>query len=148
MTTGLDVLYQDAILDHSKRPRNFRSLDDGRQAVGANPICGDRLTVYLRVENETIQEVAFRGFGCAIAIASASLMTESVRGKTLAETRALFEQLLRMMTAPAESPVNDLGDLSSLAGIRQFPVRVKCATLPWQALLAAAAARVEVVSTE
>jgi nitrogen fixation NifU-like protein len=148
MTTGLDVLYQDVILDHSKRPRNFRTFDDGHRAVGANPLCGDRLTVYLRVENETIQDAAFRGFGCAIAIASASLMTESVMGKTLAETRALFDQMLRMIAAPAESPVNDLGDLSSLAGIRQFPVRVKCATLPWQALLAAATARVEVVSTE
>ena len=148
MTTDLDVLYQDVILDHSKRPRNFRSFDDGRHAVGANPLCGDRLTVYLRVENETIQDAAFRGFGCAIAVASASLMTESVIGKTLAETRALYEQLLRMMTAPPESLVNDLGDLSSLAGVRQFPVRVKCATLPWQALLAASTARGEVVSTE
>jgi nitrogen fixation NifU-like protein len=117
-------------------------------AVGNNPLCGDRLTVYLRVENQTIQDAAFRGFGCAIAIASASLMTESVMGKTFAETQALFDQLLRMISAPAESPVVDLGDLSSLAGVRQFPVRVKCATLPWQALLAATTARVEVVSTE
>jgi nitrogen fixation protein NifU and related proteins len=148
MTTGLDVLYRDVILDHSKRPRNFRTFDGGHSAVGANPLCGDRLTVYLRVENETIQDAAFRGFGCAIAIASASLMTESVMGKTFAETQALFDQLLRMISAPAESPVDDLGDLSSLAGVRQFPVRVKCATLPWQALLAATTARVEVVSTE
>jgi nitrogen fixation protein NifU and related proteins len=148
MTTGLDVLYRDVILDHSKRPRNFRMFDGGHHGVGANPLCGDRLTVYLRVENETIQDAAFHGFGCAIAIASASLMTESVRGKTLAETRALFDQLLRMISAPAESPVDDLGDLSSLAGVRQFPVRVKCATLPWQALLAATTAGVEVVSTE
>jgi nitrogen fixation NifU-like protein len=148
MTTGLDVLYRDVILDHSKRPRNFRMFDGGHHAVGNNPLCGDRLTVYLRVENQTIQDAAFRGFGCAIAIASASLMTESVMGKTFAETQALFDQLLRMISAPAESPVVDLGDLSSLAGVRQFPVRVKCATLPWQALLAATTARVEVVSTE
>jgi nitrogen fixation NifU-like protein len=148
MTTGLDVLYRDVILDHSKRPRNFRMFDGGQHAVGNNPLCGDRLTVYLRVENQTIQDAAFRGFGCAIAIASASLMTESVMGKTFAETQALFDQLLRMISAPAESPVVDLGDLSSLAGVRQFPVRVKCATLPWQALLAATTARVEVVSTE
>jgi nitrogen fixation protein NifU and related proteins len=148
MTTGLDVLYRDVILDHSKRPRNFRTFDGGHCAVGANPLCGDRLTVYLRVEHETIQDAAFRGFGCAIAIASASLMTESVMGKTFAETQALFDQLLRMISAPAESPVDDLGDLSSLAGVRQFPVRVKCATLPWQALLAATTARVGVVSTE
>jgi len=148
MTTGLDVLYRDVVLDHSKRPRNFRMLDGGQHAVGANPLCGDRLTVYVRVENETIQDAAFRGFGCAIAIASASLMTESVKGKTVAEARALFDQLLRMISAHAESPVDDLGDLSSLAGVRQFPVRVKCATLPWQTLLAATTARVEVVSTE
>jgi nitrogen fixation NifU-like protein len=148
MTTGLDVLYRDVILDHSKRPRNFRMFDGGHHAVGNNPLCGDRLTVYLRVENQTIQDAAFRGFGCAIAIASASLMTESVMGKTFAETQALFDQSLRMISAPAESPVVDLGDLSSLAGVRQFPVRVKCATLPWQALLAATTARVEVVSTE
>jgi nitrogen fixation NifU-like protein len=148
MTTGLDVLYRDVILDHSKRPRNFRMFDGGHHAVGNNPLCGDRLTVYLRVENQTIQDAAFRGFGCAIAIASASLMTESVMGKTFAETQALFDQLLRMISAPAESPVVDLGDLSSLAGVRQFPVRVKCATLPWQALLAATTASVEIVSTE
>lgn len=148
MTTGLDVLYRDVILDHSKRPRNFRMFDGGRHAEGVNPLCGDRLTVYLRVENERIQDAAFHGFGCAIAIASASLMTESVRGKTFAETQALFDQVLRMTTAAAESPVDDLGDLSSLAGVRQFPVRVKCATLPWQALLAAMTSSAEVVSTE
>jgi len=148
MTADLEALYRDVILAHHKRPRNFRTLEGGSRAEGSNPLCGDRLTIYLRVANDTIQEAAFHGFGCAIAIASASLMTESVKGKTLAEAQALFEQFLQMIRAPAEAPVDDFGDLSVFAGVRQFPVRVKCATLPWQALRAAAAGRVEVVSTE
>ena len=148
MTAGLETLYRDVILDHNRRPRNFRPLEGGGKAEGSNPLCGDRLTVYLRLANGAIQDAAFQGFGCAIAIASASLMTENVKGKTVAEATALFERFLQMITAPAEAPVDDLGDLSALAGVRQFPVRVKCATLPWQALRAAAAARVEVVSTE
>ena len=147
MTPDLEALYQDVILDHNRRPRNFRTLEGGSKAEGANPLCGDRLTVYVRVGNGTIQEAAFQGFGCAIAIASASLMTESVKGKTLAEAQALFEQFQQLITASAEAPVN-LGDLSAFAGVRKFPVRVKCATLPWQALRAAASGRVEVVSTE
>ena len=117
MTRSLSLLYRDVILDHNKRPRNFGVLEGGRKAEGANPLGGDRLTVYVRLANGTIQEAAFQGFGCAIAIASASLMTESVKGK-------------------------------AFAGVRQFPVRVKCATLPWEALRAAAAGRVEAVSTE
>lgn len=148
MTADVETLYRDVILDHNKRPRNFRVLEDGAKAEGSNPLCGDRLTVYLRLANETIQDAAFQGFGCAIATASASLMTESVKGKTLAEAEALFEQFLQMITAPAGAPVGDIGDLSAFAGVRQFPVRVKCATLPWQALRAAAAGRVELVSTE
>lgn len=148
MTADLETLYRDVILDHHKRPRNFRALEGGRRAEGANPLCGDRLTVYLRVANETIQDAAFQGSGCAIAIAAASLMTERVKGRTLAEAEALFEQFRQMIAAPADAPVADLGDLSALAGVRRFPVRLKCATLPWEALRAAAAARVEVVSTE
>lgn len=148
MTRGLAALYRDVILDHNKRPRNFRVLEGGGKAEGSNPLCGDRLTVYVRLANGTIREAAFQGFGCAIAIASASLMTESVKGMALSEAHALFEQFLQMITAPAEAPVDDLGDLSAFAGVRQFPVRVKCATLPWQALRAAAAGCVEAVSTE
>jgi nitrogen fixation NifU-like protein len=146
--TGLETLYQEVILDHHKRPRNFRMLEGASRAEGSNPLCGDRLTVYLRMANGTIQEAAFQGFGCAIATASASLMTESVKGRTLGEAQALFDQFLRMITAPAEAPADDLGVLSAFAGVRQFPMRVKCATLPWQALRAAAEQRVEVVSTE
>lgn len=148
MTSDLDGLYRDVILAHNKRPQNFRTIDGGSRAEGANPLCGDRLTVYVRVENGTIRDAAFQGFGCAIAIASASLMTESVKGKTVADAQALFERFLQMITAPPEAPVDDLRELSAFGGVRRFPARVKCATLPWQALCAAAAARVEVVSTE
>jgi nitrogen fixation protein NifU and related proteins len=148
MTSGLDELYRDVILDHTKRPRNFRALEGGRRAEGSNPLCGDRLSVCLRIHNGMIEDAAFQGFGCAIAIASASLMTERVKGRTVSEAEALFERFLQMITAPAGVPVDDLGDLKAFAGVRRFPVRVKCATLPWQALRAAAAAGVDVVSTE
>lgn len=148
MTASLELLYRDVILDHNRRPRNFRVLEGDNKADGSNPLCGDRLAVYLRVANGTIQEAAFQGLGCAIAIASASLMTEHVKGKTLAEVEALYARFLQMLTASPEAPVDDLGDLSAFAGVRQFPVRVKCATLPWQALRAAATAGGKVVSTE
>jgi nitrogen fixation protein NifU and related proteins len=148
MTSDLEALYRDVILDHNKRPRNHRVLEAGCKAEGSNPLCGDRLTVYLRIDDGTITDAAFQGFGCAIAMASASLMTECVKGKTPAEAEALFDRFLQMITAPAEAPVADLGDLSAFAGVRRFPVRVKCATLPWRALRAAAARRGEVVSTE
>jgi nitrogen fixation NifU-like protein len=104
--------------------------------------------VYLRVEQGVIEAATFQGHGCAIAKASASLMTDSVTGKTLAEAETLFERVYRLLTAPPGSPIEDLGALSALAGVRQFSVRVRCATLPWQALRAAAAASDEVVSTE
>lgn len=148
MTSDLEALYRDVILDHNKRPRNHRVLEAGCKAEGSNPLCGDRLTVYLRIDDGTITDAAFQGFGCAIAMASASLMTEYVKGKSPVEAEALFDRFLQMITAPAEAPVDDLGDLSAFAGVRRFPVRVKCATLPWRALRAAAAGRVEVVSTE
>ncbi len=148
MTSDLQALYRDVIVDHSKHPRNFRTLEAGRKAEGFNPLCGDRLAVYVQVENGIIRDVSFDGLGCAIATASASLMTESVKGKTVAEADALFERVQRMITAASDAPVDDLGALSALAGVRRFPVRVKCATLPWHALRAAAAAGDEVVSTE
>jgi nitrogen fixation protein NifU and related proteins len=148
MTSDLEELYQEVILDHNKRPRNFRAMEDGRKAEGYNPLCGDRMTVYLRVQDGVITDASFQGSGCAISKASASLMTESVKGKTLAEADALFDRFHRMVTAPPEVPVEDLGKLSVLAGVRQFPVRVKCASLAWHTFRAAADARDEVVSTE
>ena len=146
--SDLQELYQEVILDHNKRPRNFRALAGGRQAEGYNPLCGDRLTVYLRVDDGVIEEATFQGSGCAISKATASLMTDSVKGKTVAEAEALFERFHRAVTAPPGAPVEDLGKLSALTGVRQFPVRVKCATLGWYALRAAVAAGDQVVSTE
>jgi nitrogen fixation NifU-like protein len=146
--SDLQDLYQEVILDHNRRPRNFRVLDQGRKAEGYNPLCGDRLTVYLRVEDGVIKDATFQGSGCAISKASASIMTDVVKGKTLEEAEKLFERFHRAVTAPVDAPVEDLGKLSVLTGVRQFPVRVKCATLAWYALRAAADARDEVVSTE
>jgi nitrogen fixation NifU-like protein len=148
MSSSLQDLYQEVILDHNRRPRNFRVIQDGRHAEGYNPLCGDRLTVYLRVENGRIQDASFQGSGCAISKASASLMTDSVKGKTVEEADALFDRFHQMITRAADDPVDDLGKLSVLAGVRAFPMRVKCATLAWHAMRAAADARGEVVSTE
>jgi nitrogen fixation NifU-like protein len=148
MSSDLEELYQEVILDHNRRPRNFRAIDDARKAEGYNPLCGDRITVYLRLNGDVIADASFQGSGCAISKASASLMTDSVKGKTLAEVEALFDRVHRMITAPAETPPGDLGKLSVLSGVRRFPVRVKCATLAWHTLRAAVDARQEMVSTE
>jgi nitrogen fixation NifU-like protein len=151
LTSDLQDLYQEVILDHNRRPRNFRAIETGRKAEGYNPLCGDRLTVYLRIENGRIEDASFLGAGCAISTASASLMTESVKGKTLEEARDLFERFHQMITRSPEQPIDDLGKLTALAGIRQFPIRVKCASLAWHTLRAAAETRTssaDVVSTE
>jgi nitrogen fixation protein NifU and related proteins len=148
MSAELQELYQEVILDHNRRPRNFRAIEGGRKAEGYNPLCGDRLTLYLRVDNDIIKDVSFQGAGCAISKASASLLTESVKGKTIAEVEALFDRFQRMITAPADGLSDDLGKLTVLAGVRQFPVRVKCASLAWHTLRAAVEARDDVVSTE
>ncbi len=148
MSTDLQELYQEVILDHNKRPQNFRAIKHGRKAEGHNPLCGDRVTVYLRVADGRIEDAAFQGSGCAISKASASLMTDAVKGRTLEEAEALFERFQRMITRDPDEPVDDLGKLSVFAGVRQFPIRVKCASLPWHTLRAAAQAREETVSTE
>jgi nitrogen fixation NifU-like protein len=148
MTSELQDLYQEVILDHNRRPRNFRAIGDGHRSEGYNPLCGDRVAVYLRIENDVISDVSFQGSGCAISKASASLMTESVKGKTIAEAESLRERFHQMITAPPETPLPDLGKLTVLAGVRQFPMRVKCASLAWHTLRSAAEARDEVVSTE
>jgi nitrogen fixation protein NifU and related proteins len=146
--SSLHQLYQEVILDHNRRPRNFRALDGGRKAEGHNPLCGDRLTIYVLVDDGVITDVSFQGSGCAIAKASASLMTESIKCRTVADASALVERFQRMIAAPPGRPVDDLGTLTALAGVRQFPTRVKCATLAWHALDAAMYARDETVSTE
>jgi nitrogen fixation protein NifU and related proteins len=148
MSSALDELYQEVILDHNRRPRNFRTIEQGRHAEGHNPLCGDRLTVYLKIEGDRIQDASFQGSGCAISKASASLMTDLIKGKTIAEADALFERFHRLVTRSADDPVEDLGKLSVFAGVRQYPARVKCASLAWHTLRAAAEARNEVVSTE
>jgi nitrogen fixation protein NifU and related proteins len=148
MSSALDELYQEVILDHNRRPRNFRAIAEGRHAEGHNPLCGDRLTVYLRVEGDRIQDVSFQGSGCAISKASASLMTDIVKGKSIEEAEALFERFHRLITRSVDDPIDDLGKLSVFAGVRQYPARVKCASLAWHTLRAAAEARNEVVSTE
>jgi nitrogen fixation NifU-like protein len=152
MTTDVESLYGDVVRDHCKRPRNFRALETGHRAEASNPVCGDRVTVYLDLEGGRIRDAAFQGFGCAIAIASASLMTEGVKGRLLADALALGDDFERMIAAPADKPAEaapgDLGQLSALAGVRRFPVRAKCARLPWAALRAAVAAHGAIVSTE
>ena len=145
---GLQDLYQEVILDHNRRPRNFRLIEGRRKAEGFNPLCGDRLTVYVRVDDGVIADVAFQGSGCAISKASASLMTESVKGKTVTDAMTLFDRFQQMITAQPDSPVEHLGKLTALAGVRQFPIRVKCASLAWHTLRAALDSRDEVVSTE
>jgi nitrogen fixation protein NifU and related proteins len=134
----LSDLYQELILDHNKRPRNFRVLDHpSHQAEGYNPLCGDRLTLYLDVNGGVVTDVGFQGSGCAISRASASLMTDAVRGKPVDEVRALFERFHRMVTTAPDQTVDDLGKLLALAGVRAFPMRVKCASLAWHTLKAA-----------
>jgi nitrogen fixation NifU-like protein len=148
MSSDLQSLYRDVIVDHSRHPRNVRTIAAGRSAEGFNPVCGDHLTVYVRIEDGVVRDVSFAGTGCAIATASASLMTEIVKGKTMGEADALWDSVHRLVTAPADAPVEDLGALSALAGVRRFPVRVKCASLPWHALRAAAVSGGTVVTTE
>lgn len=148
MSTDLQNLYQDIILDHSKRPRNFRAIEGAHHAEGHNPLCGDRLDVYLRLDGDRITDASFQGSGCAIAKASASLMTEAITGRTLAEAEALAERFERMITAPADPALAELGELRALAGVRQFPARLKCASLPWHALRAVRSDYNMVVSTE
>jgi nitrogen fixation protein NifU and related proteins len=138
--TDLADLYQEVILDHNRRPRNFHALADAsHSAEGYNPLCGDRLTLYLKVAGGVVSDVAFEGAGCAISKASASLMTDAIKGRTVTEVQALFDRFHRMVTTPPEQPVEDMGKLSALAGVREFPVRVKCASLAWHTLKAAMA---------
>lgn len=130
---GLRELYQEVIFDHNRSPRNFHEMDDAsHRADGHNPLCGDQLTVYARVEGDIVREVSFVGHGCAISTASASLMTEAVRGQTIAQVEALFQDIHMMLTQA--HPDRDLGKLEVLSGVREFPSRVKCATLAWHTL--------------
>jgi len=136
----LRELYQSVILDHNKKPRNFlRPEGANREAQGNNPLCGDKLEVYVLLEDGVVRDVGFQGSGCAISKASASLMTEAVKGKTLEEVERLFGSFHRVVTSDLRTPVDasDLGKLEVLTGVREFPMRVKCATLAWHTLRAA-----------
>jgi nitrogen fixation NifU-like protein len=144
----VDDLYQETILDHSKRPRNHHSMDDAnRKADGYNPLCGDKLRLYLKVEDDVVQDASFEGSGCAISTASASLMTDSLKGKTRAEALKLMEKFHDLLTT--DTPVRqDLGKLVVFCGVRDYPARVKCATLAWHTLKSALNNAGDPVTTE
>ena len=145
---GLRDLYQEVILDHNRRPRNFRPLANAnRTAVGHNPLCGDRIQVFLQVADDQLQGISFQGSGCAISTASASLMTEALKGKTVAEAHDLFASFRDLVMGGTGDP-GELGKLAVLAGVREFPIRVKCATLAWHTMEAALEQKDQPVSTE
>lgn len=144
----LNDLYQELIIDHSKRPRNFRRLDDPkRTAQGYNPLCGDKITLDLKLANNHIDDIAFQGSGCAISTASASLMTESLKGKTLEEAAVLFDKFHNLITTD-QAAAPGMGKLAVFSGVREFPARAKCATLAWHTLRAALQEHETPVSTE
>ncbi len=146
----LRELYQEIIIDHNRNPRNHHRMSDANaQAEGFNPLCGDKLTVYLKLHNEVIEALSFVGCGCAISQASASLMTEALQGKSVKEAKATFTQFHHMVTGKApEKSVQSLDKLTVLAGVKAYPARVKCATLAWHTLLTALNREAVVVSTE
>jgi nitrogen fixation NifU-like protein len=131
-------LYRDVILDHNRRPRNFGALESADASVeGFNPMCGDRLTVRLKMDEDKISDIRFEGQGCAISTASASMMTEAVKGRTRAEALRLFDRVHELLTDDAAPPADELGKLASLSGVRAYPARVKCASLCWHTLASA-----------
>ena len=149
MNDELRELYQDVIIEHSKRPRNFHALEAAHKADGYNPLCGDVVSVYVALEGDRVKDVAFQGHGCAISTASASVMTEALKGKTRAEAEQLFHTFHDLVTGKSgDSDPTRLGKLAVFAGVSEFPVRVKCATLCWHTARAALEGREEPVSTE
>jgi len=148
MFDDLTDLYQQVILDHSKSPRNFHKLENPTCAAqGHNPLCGDHYTIFARMEGDVIKEISFQGSGCAISKASASILTDTLKGKTKAEVKALFDQVHNLVTT-GKSSDGELGKLAVFAGVHKFPARVKCAILPWHAVVAAVEGRQEPVTTE
>jgi nitrogen fixation NifU-like protein len=145
----LRELYQEVILEHSKKPRNYRALATANhKAEGFNPLCGDHFTIYLDLQNGAIKDIGFQGSGCAISKASASMMTQSLKGKTAAEAEELFSKFHDVVTGHAVGDEENLGKLAVFAGVSEFPLRVKCATLAWHALRAALHGEQDAVSTE
>ena len=150
MSSDLGDLYQEVILDHNRKPRNFGELPGAnRRAVGHNPLCGDRITVQVDLEGDSVKDVRFDGSGCAISKASASMMTESIKGRTRAQAEELFQEFHRLLTEDgAATDPKTLGKLVVFSGVREFPVRVKCATLAWHTLRAALQNVQEIATTE
>jgi len=149
--SDIDDLYQEIILDHNRRPRNRRRLETAdARAEGYNPLCGDRVTVFVKVRGDTVEEVTFEGSGCAISTASASMMTESLKGKTLAEAKALFRRFHGLITGEGKETTGGpgLGKLEVFSGVCRYPARVKCATLAWHTVNAALEHRQDTVTTE
>ena len=147
MFDDLADLYQQLILDHNRRPRNFGVLPDAnRTAQGVNPVCGDNYTIYAKMDGDVVQEISFQGSGCAISKASASILTESLKGKTRAEVKSLFDKVHAMVTTGSLD--GEVGKVAALAGVHKFPARMKCAILPWNAAMAAVEGKGETVSTE
>lgn len=137
--TNLEALYQEVILDHNRKPRNFRVMDNADARIeGRNPLCGDQITLFLKLDGDRVADVSFQGQGCAVSKSSASLMTAAVKGKTVAETRELFTRFHDMITGKLPDPEREkMGSLAALGGVSKFPIRVKCASLAWHALKSA-----------
>ena len=147
--SDLTDLYQEVILDHNRRPRNFEALEDAdRSLEGYNPLCGDRMTIYVKLNGDTIDRVTFKGSGCAISKASASVMTESLAGKTRAEADVIYKRFHDMVTLGTEVDVMTDGEIAALSGVSRFPIRVKCATLAWHTFRGALDNQSESISTE
>jgi len=148
--TDLRDLYQELILDHGRRPRNFRALDGAtRSAEGYNPLCGDKVKIFVKMDGDIVKDISFEGAGCAISTASASIMTETLKGKTRLEAEELFQTFHDLVTGrQAQLDAPELGKLAVFSGVSEFPIRVKCATLSWHTLRAALNGEAEVISTE
>lgn len=149
--SGTRALYEQVILDHNKNPRNFKVIEDAdRKVEGFNPLCGDHITVYLKIEGDTIADIGIQGSGCAIAKSSASIMSAALKGKKLEEARAIFDRFHTMITAEPDAPVDEagLGKLIVFSGVREYPIRIKCATLAWHALVSALGGEGKAISTE
>ena len=148
MFDDLTDLYQQVILDHSKSPRNFHVMDDAnRTAQGHNPLCGDNIQLFLKMDGDVIQDISFQGSGCAISKASSSILTDALKGRSKDEVKELFEKVREMVTS-GNTPDDDLGKLAVFTGVHKYPARVKCAILPWHAAMSAVNDDGEVVSTE
>lgn len=148
--TSSRALYEQVILEHNKKPKNFRAMEDAsHHAEGHNPLCGDNFTIFLKMDGDKIDDVSFQGAGCAISKSSASIMTTLLKGKSRSEAEALFKRFHSMITSDPETPLDeeDLGRMAVFGGVREFPVRIKCATLAWYTALAALDEKNE-VSTE